>query len=503
MPPQNLAKTAVVQTDTVSPRKRKRETLAYQQAPSDIKGLSWNRQSNKWRLSCYDKNIKKQVQIGNYILQEDAVIAYREFRDYGIKPPLRISSSIYPGINYNPNNMVPWQAAYNDTKANKKVYIGSFSTELEAVEARGLYMSSGVIPLRKYNMKVACSTVCPGKQNATVSCPKKTHTAKTSFHDIATGELLGVCCSKGCLDGRYQTPQFIEESKAKRTLSTLNEKAQTDVNKVAYRAKLNRGPRDTPFTKEDAKSYADVFFYGLIIPLLVAMDMAGFITKSAIGVQYTTDHRAKSEGSYLLGRVCVKEKLAKHGLITHASKDAKKPPEREHMVMITKVMASCNPGYSLIAWEKRLQCLCNKKSENGSLLGCCMMFGKTYNVGGATRYAYTNGVVGQVTVDFWVPKEWAVRVDEWCMALVAEMERQTSFPTILRGQFKNATNDPLKLRIPMKNFTEMIAAESDDELDWTLSFLRTQTKSVERVKACKEEKERRYWIEVERIGCIF
>jgi hypothetical protein len=33
--------------------------------------------------------------------------------------------------------------------------------------------------------------------------------------------------------------------------------------------------------------------------------------------------------------------------------------------------------------------------------------------------------------------------------------------------------------------------------------LRKYTKSVERIKACKEEIERRYWIEVERIGCIF
>ena len=84
-----------------------------------------------------------------------------------------------------------------------------------------------------------------------------------------------------------------------------------------------------------------------------------------------------------------------------------------------------------------------------------------------------------------------------------EMAKQSSFPSILKGQFKNATNDSLGLALPMKRFKEMIAAESDEDLDWTEAHLRKYTKSVERIKACKEEIERRYWIEVERIGCIF
>jgi len=196
----------------------------------------------------------------------------------------------------------------------------------------------------------------------------------------------------------------------------------------------------------------------------------------------------------LVSRPNIIRAFAKNGFITHASND---------MVMITKVMASCNPGYSLIAWEQKLQRLCNQEADDGSLLGCCLMFGENHVVGGASKNAYTNGIVGQVTFSFWVPKDLAVRVDEWCGALVVEMERQISFPTELRGHFKNATNDPLGLGLPLAKFKEMISAESDVELEWIVSHLGKYTKSVERIKACKEEKERRYWIEVVRIGCIF
>jgi hypothetical protein len=91
----------------------------------------------------------------------------------------------------------------------------------------------------------------------------------------------------------------------------------------------------------------------------------------------------------------------------------------------------------------------------------------------------------------WVPEQYGERVALWCNELAAKMEKHDSFPDILKGQFKEASDDPLGLELPMKLFNQMLRDEPDDELVWIIGHLQVHTDSVVRIGACVAEQNRR------------
>ena len=218
----------------------------------------------------------------------------------------------------------------------------------------------------------------------------------------------------------------------------------------------------------------------------------GIVHLTAVGVQYTMSHRAVTEGLDLLSRKGNKKLLKKHGVIVEGNTEGKKQPlEMNQMCMVTTVFASCNPGFSVLAFEKELQRLCNKNAQDGALWGCCLMFGTKYKPGGALKNAYTNGIIGQATFSLWVPEQYGERVYMSCNELAFGMENHDSFPDVLKGQFKEASDDPLGLELPMKLFNEMLRDEPDDELVWIIGHLKEHTDSVLRIGACVTEQNRR------------
>lgn len=161
------------------------------------------------------------------------------------------------------------------------------------------------------------------------------------------------------------------------------------------------------------------------------------------------------------------------------------------MVMKTKVLASRDPGWSLFPLEKEVQRLCNEHANDSALLGCGLMFGESHVIGGARQNAYTDGIVGQVTFSFWVPKEWAGRVDTRCNELAVELEQHSSFPGDLKGHYKNATDAPFVKGLELDLFKKELPSNSDIDLEFLDIYYKTFTKSFRHAAACQKEKARR------------
>jgi hypothetical protein len=150
--------------------------------------------------------------------------------------------------------------------------------------------------------------------------------------------------------------------------------------------------RDVPFTLEEQKANAALYYTGLIVKLTEGLHNKGIAHQCAIGIQYTDVVRAKKEGSDLLKRSCVKRNLARCGVIAKATRGQCGIPEATRIVLVSMVIVSCNPGRSLIIWESEMQRWCLHYSRDGALKGVCLMFAKCdHGGGGAAKNADTPG----------------------------------------------------------------------------------------------------------------
>ena len=510
-------------------------------SPSDIVGVKWFEKNDKYRaIGRFDG---KQTYLGMYELVSEAAAAITKFKNDGIKPSLKPPTSLIKGVFKSGKK---WRALANYQGGPSK-YMGSYETEEEACAAltkfkndgitpSGIFKPSSIIkgviksgkmwrakaryeggprtPLGEYategeagaavckykqtGIKPAVKrggitplaiNICPGAKGCQTPCDNKGVSCLWSYHN-ERDELIGVCCSKLCLDQRYQSPAFLETVSQFRETRNSKWRARRQSYHDMMQKLYEEGDgidRDVPFTLEEQHSNANLYYSCLIYPLLAGLQHKGISRQCAFGVQFANDYRAKSEGLHLLVRPYVKRNLLRCGVITKAPRIASRPSEAKRKVMVSMVIASCDPGRSLINWESEMQRRCTKDASHGALNGVCLMFELcNHGGGGAAKYADVPGYRAQLVLSLWVPTRWQGMVKGWFAALVAKMEKKRSFPDVLRGQLTPATDDPLGMTLPYAPFEAMLRTKNGAQVRTLLSaFKEIGSKSIKRVDICQ------------------
>jgi hypothetical protein len=105
---------------------------------SKFVGVTWNKKMNKW--AAHITYFNRSIHLGCFELETDAKKAYdkalKEWEqglDLNILYPKRVNSSKYEGVYWDKKNK-KWAARYKDK------YLGRFKTEIEAYEAREIYI---------------------------------------------------------------------------------------------------------------------------------------------------------------------------------------------------------------------------------------------------------------------------------------------------------------------------------------------------------------------------
>ena len=405
------------------------------QAPSKTKGVSWKEKQGNYEAKISING--KQICLGRFPTESAASAAYDKIKIGlgvpGRKPP----TSQIIGVSKHGKKWVA-RARY---QGGPRIILGScYETDEDAGAAILKFQQDGKPPLvirRSLDINV-----CPGPKDYKNPCGGEGRRGRFSFHD-EHDELLGICCSKVCLDGRYQSPAFLG-TEAKYREGYANEQRATrrlycDMMEETYQV-FHDADNDVPFTLQEQKANADRIYTGLIHPLTAKLQQFGIAHQCAFGIQYSADYRAKTEGLDLLRRTNVNRNLARCGVIAKATRASRKTASGKSMVSM--VIVSCNPGRSLIKWESEMQRRCLKDSRDGALNGMCLMFERCDHGGGAAvKYADLPWIRSQLVLSCWVPNKWKATVEEGFVELVAAMEKEPSFPDVLRGQLMPATDD--------------------------------------------------------------
>ena len=172
-----------------------------------IKGVSKRR--DKWLAKASYQGGPKTVIGSSYETEEDAGAAITKFTNDGIKPSCKPTSSLIEGV---------WKSATRNKWGAMARYQGGprtllghcYTTEEDAAAAVLKFEEDGIKPAkRKYGITPLDINICPGATGCQTPCDNRSRRCLWSFHN-ERGELIGVCCSKLCLDQRYQSPVFLE-----------------------------------------------------------------------------------------------------------------------------------------------------------------------------------------------------------------------------------------------------------------------------------------------------
>ena len=377
----------------------------------------WNGSCKRWIVQCY-KDCKLLFK-RNFKDEEKAIEIKDIFNvDQCIPPRKKSSCATIKGYLKSHVTWLTKQSRWHVCCTSKRTPVFSrfYEEKEEALEISEKFNRDQIIP--PLNEKLSGGK-CPGPQNAAVPCNKGNYPLRNGFHDIVTQTMLGSCCSKECLDNRYQTQEYMNGAQMMRNKEIVEKREKRTTAREAYiDIRLKYGTRDSPYTEAQAECFASVYFYDLIFTILAMLRSEGIVDQCALGVQYTSDYRAKSEGTHLLNRPDLKIKLEKHGVIEHAGEDERVPPETQWKVMITKVLSRCDPGYSLIHMEKEIQSLCIDASYDGALLGCTLLFGKVHMVGGAGTFLLFCDAVSSFTLRRMSAMSWRVKFVIWIRVTV-------------------------------------------------------------------------------------
>ena len=450
-----------------------------------ITGISKNKK--KWAARARFKGGPWTLVGSWYKSEKEADAAARRFETNGIKPPLKIiHSSLFKGVGKNGNK---WRA-HARFEGGPQTCVGSwYNSEEEAGEAARKFEHDGIKPPVKGtgNKRLDIMNICPGHKGCKTPCNRKTQRHLWSFHD-EQDELVGICCSLMCLDGRYQSPAFLKTyalyRETRYRIQRENHQSHVDT-LIALYQDGDVTDRDIPFTLEEQNTNAALYYTSLIRPLVARLQCMGIARQCALGIQYANYYRAKTEGMNLLARSGVKRDLARCGVIAKATKTI--PPEAKCKRMISMVIVSCAPGRSLIEWEAEMQRLVLQDASNGTIQDVCLMFLQCrLGGGGGAKYADVPGYRAQLVLSLWVPTRWKQTVEKGFSALVAEMEKTRSFPDVLRGQFMPATDDPMGMKLPYAPFEVNMRKKNDAQVRTFLkAFKEMGSKSIKRVDICQ------------------
>lgn len=124
---------------------------------SQHKGVSWSKAAKKWQARTRDKNQKKLVHLGNYVNEEDAARAVTAYIEHGTMPqPSREKNaektSEVKGVSWHKESK-KWRAQLMDK--GKRVYLGYHAEEEEAVAAVNAYVKDGTVPPRPARARCA------------------------------------------------------------------------------------------------------------------------------------------------------------------------------------------------------------------------------------------------------------------------------------------------------------------------------------------------------------
>ena len=176
-----------------------------------MNGVSKKTKNNKWQAKARFEGGPLTCIGAWYVTEQEAGEAVSKYKKDGIIPRLRPPrSSQIKGVTKRKNK---W-AASAVYQGGPPTSVGTwYVTEEAAGAAARKYEQDGIKPdHKKGGVPQLSINICPGPKGCKTPCESTTVHHLWSFHDQKDA-LVGICCSKPCLDGRYQSPAFRETVK--------------------------------------------------------------------------------------------------------------------------------------------------------------------------------------------------------------------------------------------------------------------------------------------------